>query len=196
MFERYRAARRRSGSDIQSIFRNEVEIARRSTLDSFEINDDDDDDCRGDGDSHATPRTRSGTLSSDVVPATESPEKWATPTSPTMLNVKGWRSSGAQVESRFTKNAGTVVRHSPDSFTWTIPRLHLSEKIGTTRFRVCSDADGCKEGRKGAEVAIEYAKNDKNETILKLYSMRDRLGFKMMIDDKEIIVNEDAAKVV
>ncbi|KAF4740384.1 hypothetical protein FOZ63_015143 [Perkinsus olseni] len=193
MFERYRAARRRSASDIQSIFRNEVEIARRGTLDSFGA--DDEGDSKKEGELNATPRTRSNTISSDSIAGAESPEKCATPAgSSTMLSLKGWRSSGEREESHFTKNAGTVVRHSPESFTWTIPRLDLSERIGTTRFRVCSDADGCKEMRKGAEVAIEYAKDDKNETILKLYSMRDRLGFKMMIDDKEIVVNEEAAK--
>ncbi|KAF4735284.1 hypothetical protein FOZ62_030265 [Perkinsus olseni] len=194
MFERYRAARRRSGSDIQSIFRNEVEIARRGTLDSS-FGADDDGDSKKEGELNGTPRTRSNTISSDIIAGAESPEKCATPAgSSTMLSLKGWRSSGEREESHFTKNAGTVVRHSPESFTWTIPRLDLSERIGTTRFRVCSDADGCKEMRKGAEVAIEYAKDDKNETILKLYSMRDRLGFKMMVDDKEIVVNEEAAK--
>ncbi|KAF4711337.1 hypothetical protein FOZ62_001144 [Perkinsus olseni] len=194
MFERYRAARRRSGSDIQSIFRNEVEIARRGTLDSS-FGADDDGDSKKEGELNGTPRTRSNTISSDIIAGAESPEKCATPAgSSTMLSLKGWRSSGEREESHFTKNAGTVVRHSPESFTWTIPRLDLSERIGTTRFRVCSDADGCEEMRKGAEVAIEYAKDDKNETILKLYSMRDRLGFKMMIDDKEIVVNEEAAE--
>ncbi|KAF4747659.1 UbiA prenyltransferase domain-containing protein 1, partial [Perkinsus olseni] len=56
MFERYRAARRRSGSDIQSIFRNEVEIARRGTLDSS-FGADDDGDSKKEGELNGTPRT-------------------------------------------------------------------------------------------------------------------------------------------
>eukprot|EP00453_Perkinsus_chesapeaki_P002961 CAMPEP_0185918458 /NCGR_PEP_ID=MMETSP0924C-20121207/5751_1 /TAXON_ID=321610 /ORGANISM="Perkinsus chesapeaki, Strain ATCC PRA-65" /LENGTH=44 /DNA_ID= /DNA_START= /DNA_END= /DNA_ORIENTATION= len=43
-------------------------------------------------------------------------------------------------------------------------------------------------------MAMEYTKNDDDETVLKLYSMRNRLGFRIMIDDNEIVVNEEAAK--
>ncbi|KAF4665376.1 hypothetical protein FOL47_004643, partial [Perkinsus chesapeaki] len=186
MFERYRAARRRSGSDIQSIFRNEMEISRQGTIDS----------CDGGEDNNETPRTRSDTIASELVAATDPQvDKGAVPASPTMLSVKGWLSSSGRDESEFTKNAGTVIRHAPGSFTWTLPRPDLTGRIGTTRFRMCSDADACKEAFKGAEVAMEYTKNDDDETVLKLYSMRNRLGFRIMIDDNEIVVNEEAAKV-